>query len=120
MAHDGPASSTPQWATMNSPAAHNTGLENWGNALAQLRGNRWYCVALALGIYLFQLDIGSDLIGGSPQRAWLDDQLKSLPKSVDFILIGLRHSPVADVQTRTKVDHNLRPNEMSLRNYLAA
>jgi len=105
---------------MNSPAAYNRELQNLWTALAQLRGNRWNCVALASRIYLFQLDIGSDLIGGSPQRAWLNVQLKSLPKSIDFVLIGLRHSPVADVQTRTKVDHNLRPNEMPLRNYLAA
>jgi hypothetical protein len=34
------------------------------------------------------------------------------------VLIALHHPPVADVQTRLRVDHNPRPNEIALRDYL--
>lgn len=96
------------------------GLENWWNAFPELRGKRWYSVALGSRIYLLQLDTMSDLTDGSPQRAWLDAQLKTLPKSVDFVLIELHHPPVADIQTRIEVDHNPRPNEIALRDYLTS
>ncbi len=96
------------------------GLENWWSAFPELRGKRWYSVALGSRISLIQLDTMSDLTDGSPQRAWLDAQLKALPKSVDFVLIGLHHPPVADIQTRIEVDHNPRPNEIALRDYLSS
>ena len=96
------------------------GLENWWSAFPELRAKRWYSVALGSRVYLIQLDTMSDLTKESPQRAWLDDQLKTLPKSVDFVMIGLHHPPVADIQTRIEVDHNPRPNEISLRDYLTA
>ena len=96
------------------------GLENWWTAFPELRGKRWYSVALGSRISLIQLDTMSDLTDASPQRAWLDAQLKALPKSVDFVLIGLHHPPVADIQTRIEVDHNPRPNEIALRDYLSS
>lgn len=94
------------------------GQENWWTAFPELRGKRWYSVALGSRMYLIQLDTLSDLGNGSAQRGWLDAQLKQLPKTVDFVLIGLHHPPVADVQTRFEVDHNPRPNEIALRDYL--
>ncbi len=94
------------------------GLENWWTAFPELRGKRWYSVALGSRIYLIQLDTMSDLQDGSEQRTWLDAQLKQLPKTVDFVLIGLHHPPVADIQTRFEVDHNPRPNEIALRDFL--
>ncbi len=96
------------------------GIENWWAAFPELRGKRWYSVSLGSRIYLIQLDTTSDLMNGSAQRAWLDAQLRGLPKSVDFVLIGLHHPPVADVQTHIEVDHNPRPNEIALRDYLTA
>ena len=96
------------------------GQENWWTAFPELRGKRWYSVALGSRIYLIQLDTMSDLLDGSPQRVWLDAQLKDLPKSVDFVMVGLHHPPVADVQTRIEVDHNPRPNEIALRDYLTS
>jgi len=42
-----------------------------------------------------------------------------LPASVDFVMVSLHHPPVADVQTHIEVDHNPRPNEMALRDYLS-
>ena len=96
------------------------GIENWWGAFPELRGMRWYSVALGSRVRMIQLDSTSDLTDGSKQRAWLAGQLKSLPAMVDFVMIGLHHPPVADVQTRIEVDHNPRPNEIALRDYLGA
>lgn len=94
------------------------GVQNWWAAFPELRGMRWYSVALGKRIYLIQLDSMSDLTDGSAQRQWLEAQMKGLPKSVDFVMIGMHHPPVADIQTRIEVDHNPRPNEIALRDYL--
>ncbi len=96
------------------------GVENWWTAFPELRGRRWYSVALGTRIYMIQLDTMSELTDGSAQRTWLDAQLRGLPKTVDFVMIGLHHPPVADIQTRIEVDHNPRPNEIALRDYLTA
>ncbi len=96
------------------------GVENWWKAFPELRGRRWYSVALGSRILMIQMDSTSDLTDGSAQRAWLDAQLKALPKTVDFVMIGLHHPPVADLQTRIEVDHNPRTNEIALRDYLTA
>jgi hypothetical protein len=96
------------------------GLENWWSAFPELRGKRWYSVALGSRVELVQLDTTSDLTDGSPQRAWLDAQLRALPSEVEFVLIALHHPPVADIQTRYEVDHNPRPNEIALRDALTS
>ena len=96
------------------------GLKNWWTNFPELRGMRWYSVALGSRLYLIQLDSMSDLTDASPQRKWLDNQLKTLAPTVDFVLIGLHHPPVADIQLHIEVDHNPRPNEIALRDYLTA
>jgi hypothetical protein len=93
-------------------------LNHWWGAFPELKGMRWYSVALGKRIYIINLDSTSPLVDGSPQRLWLAGQLDHLPKSVDFVMIGLHHPPVADIQTRYEVDHNPRPNEIALRDYL--
>jgi hypothetical protein len=95
-------------------------IDHWWAAFPDFRGLRWYSVALGSRIYIISLDSNSDLVDGSPQRAWLKDQLDHLSKSVDFVLIGLHHPPVADIQTRIEVSHNPRPNEIALRDYLSS
>jgi hypothetical protein len=95
-------------------------IEHWWTAFPELRGKRWYSVALGKRIYLVNLDSMSDLTDGSPQRAWLQEQIEHLPKTVDFVMIALHHPPVADIQTRFEVDHNPRGNEIPLRNYLSS
>lgn len=95
------------------------GLENWWTQFPELRGRRWYSVALGSRILLLQLDAKSKLTEGSEQRAWLEGQMEGLPATVDFVMIALHHPPVADVQTRMQMDHNPQPNELSLRDYLA-
>jgi hypothetical protein len=95
-----------------------TGVEAWWAAFPELKGMRWYSVALGDRLSLIQLDSTSDLTPGSKQIQWLRAQLASLPPSVDFVLITMHHPPVADVQTHLEVDHNPRPNEIALRDLL--
>lgn len=94
------------------------GLADWYAAFPQLTGHRWYSVALGDRLSLIQLDSLSDLTPDSPQISWLRTQLAALPPTVDFVLINMHHPPVADVQTHIHTDHNPRPNEIALRDFL--
>jgi len=94
-------------------------LKNWWAAFPELNNRRWYSVQFGNHLYLINLDSNSDLLEDSQQMLWLQDQIAHLPKSVQFVFIGLHHPPVADKQTLTEVDHNPRPNEIALRNYLS-
>jgi len=71
-------------------------LENWWTAFPELRGMRWYSVALGKRVYLLNVDSEIDLIAGSDQRKWIEDQIAHLDKSVDFVLIALHRPPVAE------------------------
>src|SRR5579859_3396091 len=97
----------------------NLALKNWWAAFPELNNRRWYSVQLGKHIYLINVDSNADLSESSRQMLWLQDQVQRLPKSVKFVLIGLHHPPVADIQTRIEVDHNPRPNEIALRDYLS-
>lgn len=94
-------------------------LENWWATFPELRGLRWYSVALSAGVWGVSLDSDSSLLPGSAQRLWLAQQLPHLPAKVRFVLISLHHPPVADAQTGKAADHNPRPNERALADYLA-
>jgi hypothetical protein len=94
------------------------GVAEWWKAFPELKGMRWYSVALGDRISLMELDSTSDLTAGSKQIKWLRAQLTALPSSVDFVMISLHHPPVADIQTRYQVDHNPRPNEIALRDFI--
>ena len=94
-------------------------LQNWWGAFPELKDRRWYSVALGSRVYLICLDSNSDLMPGSAQRTWLEDQVAHLPAKVQFVFVALHHPPVADIQTKFHVDHNPRPNEISLRDYLS-
>lgn len=93
-------------------------LKNWWATFPELKNRRWYSVALGPPLYLLALDSASDLQPGSPERKWIEDQIAHLPSTVDFLFIALHHPPVADTQTRFHTDHNPRPNEIALRDYL--
>lgn len=95
-------------------------LKNWWTTFPELKNRLWYSVALGSRIFLLVLDSDTSLLPDSLQRKWLENQIASLPTTVDFVIIALHHPPVADIQTRFHVDHNPRPNEISLREYLAA
>ncbi len=93
-------------------------LENWWAAFPELRNRRWYSTQLGPRIYIIALDSDASLLPGSDQAKWLAAQIDALPASTDFVVITMHHPPVADVQTRVEVDHNPRPNEIALRDYL--
>ena len=96
-------------------------LENWWNAfpeIPQLRNRRWYSAQLGSSLYFIALDSAASLLPGAEQRKWLEQQIADAPKTVRFIVLNLHHPPVADVQTTMHVDHNPRPNEISLADYL--
>jgi hypothetical protein len=93
-------------------------LERWWETFPELRGRRWYSVALGSKVLGIDLDSDSSLLPGSEQRIWLEDQIAGLGGAVRLVLIVMHHPPVADVQTVKLTDHNPRPNEISLAGYL--
>ncbi len=95
------------------------GVQAWWGAFPELKGRRWYSVQLGDCMSLIQLDSNSDLTAASEQLNWFRAQVAGLPATVDFVLISLHHPPVADIQTHIEVDHNPRPNEIALRDFLS-
>jgi hypothetical protein len=93
-------------------------LERWWNAFPELRGWRWYSVAIGTKVVSIELDTDTSLLPGSEQRIWFEHQVAALDPSVRFVLIVMHHPPVADVQTSKQADHNPRLNERSLAEYL--
>jgi acid phosphatase type 7 len=94
-------------------------LENWWNAFPELRNRRWYSGQLGSRVYLLVLDSATSLLPGSDQARWIEKQVDGLPASIDFVIVSLHHPPVADIQQHIEVDHNPRPNEIALRDYLS-
>ena len=95
-------------------------LEHWWSAFPNLRNRRWYSAQIGAAIYTISLDSDASLLARSDQQNWLNAQLNDLPRSVKFVFISMHHPPVADIQTKINVSHNPRPNEIALRDYLAA
>ena len=93
-------------------------LDRWWSAFPELRGLRWYSVAIGSKLVGIALDSDTSLLPGSAQRTWLESQVSSLDPAVRVVLIVMHHPPVADVQTVKLVDHNPRPNEQALAAYL--
>jgi acid phosphatase type 7 len=93
-------------------------LERWWDTFTQLRGRRWYSVAIGDKVVGLALDSDTSLLPGSDQRLWFEDQVASLDPKVRVVLIIMHHPPLADVQTSKLTDHNPRPNEQSLIAYL--
>jgi hypothetical protein len=93
-------------------------LDRWWDTFPELRGRRWYSVAIGAKVVGVALDSDASLLPGSEQRAWLESQVDSLDPAVRVVLIVMHHPPVADVQTVKLVDHNARQNEQSLAEYL--
>lgn len=103
-----------------SACAEPTCLQRWWDTFPQLRGRRWYSVAVGARVVGIALDSDTSLLPGSEQRNWLESQLASLGSAVRLVLIAMHHPPVADVQTVRLTDHNPRPNEQSLEALLSA
>jgi acid phosphatase type 7 len=94
-------------------------LERWWIAFPELHGRRWYSVALGNQVLAVALDSDASLLPDSEQRLWLEHQLSGMDPRVRVVLIVLHHPPVADVQTTKLPDHNPRPNEQALADYLS-
>jgi acid phosphatase type 7 len=94
-------------------------LENWWTNFPEMRNRRWYSVQLGSRVYLLALDSDASLLPGSDQATWIGKQIAGMPSSIDFVIVTLHHPPVADLQTHIEVDHNPRPNEIALRDYLS-
>jgi hypothetical protein len=95
-------------------------LERWWDAFPELRGRRWYSVAIGTKVMGIELDTDASLLPGSEQRTWLENQIAGLDPAVRFVLMVLHHPPVADVQLTKETNHNPRPNELALAEYLKA
>lgn len=93
-------------------------LDRWWDTFPELRGRRWYSVAIGAKLVGVALDSDASLLPGSEQRAWLESQVDSLDPAVRVLLIVMHHPPVEDVQTAKLVDHYARENEQSLAAYL--
>lgn len=93
-------------------------LDRWWSVFPELRGLRWYSVAVGSKLLAIALDSDTSLLPGSAQRTWLEGQISSLGPAVRAVLIVMHHPPVAAVQTVKLVDHNARPNERALAAYL--
>jgi hypothetical protein len=103
-----------------SACSEPTCLERWWEAFPELRGRRWYSVALGAKVVCVALDSDSSLLPGGEQRVWFENQVAGLGPRVRFVMIVMHHPPVADVQTSKLPDHNPRPNEIALAQYLKA
>lgn len=93
-------------------------LERWWNTFPELRGRRWYSVAIGSRVVSIELDTDTSLLPGSPQRAWLESQVAGLDSQVRLVLMVMHHPPMADMQSGNMMDHNPRPNEVALAEYL--
>jgi len=93
-------------------------LDRWWGAFPELRGLRWYSVAVGSKLIGIALDSDTSLLPGSAQQLWLERQITSLDPRVQVVLIVMHHPPVAAVQTVKFADHNARPNEQALAAYL--
>jgi hypothetical protein len=93
-------------------------LEHWWQTFPELRGQRWYSVALGAKVVGIELDTDTSLLPGSAQRLWFENQVATLNPQVRFVLIVMHHPPVADVQLRNITDHNPRANEITLADFL--
>jgi hypothetical protein len=71
-------------------------LDNWWNTFGQLKGNRWYSVTVGSNLLALVLDSDAALKRGSPQRAWLEEQIEGADPHIQFILIVLHFPPVRD------------------------
>jgi 3',5'-cyclic AMP phosphodiesterase CpdA len=109
-----PALGNHEFSQCESPVC----LENWWTAFPELRGQRWYAADISPRVRFLALDTMSGVGSQSEQRVWLERELRTLPDAIDFVVIALHHPPVADFQTRLRVDHNPRPNELTLAEYL--
>ena len=89
-------------------------LEHRWQTFPELRGRRWYSLALGSELRFIALDSNASLLPGSEQSLWLQQQIDNLAGSVRFLVILLHHPP------RTDAPEGVRANEAALAVQLAA
>ena len=94
-------------------------LEDWWSNFPEMRNRRWYSAQLGARVYVLALDTDASLLPESDQARWIEKQISGLPSSIDFVILTMHHPPVADIQKHIEVDHNPRPNEIALRDFLS-
>jgi hypothetical protein len=94
-------------------------LEAWWDNFPELKNRRWYSAQFGSRVYMLALDSDASLLPGSDQARWIEKQIDDLPSSIDFVILTMHHPPVADIQKHIEVDHNPRPNEIALRDFLS-
>jgi hypothetical protein len=111
-----PALGNHEFAACSEPEC----LDRWWSEFPELRDRRWYSVALGSKVLALALDSGVSLLAGSEQRLWLQEELAARSPKVRLVLIVMHHPPVADLQTDQLANHNPRPNEQALADYLGS
>jgi hypothetical protein len=111
-----PALGNHEFAACAEPAC----LDRWWGEFPELRGRRWYSVAVGSKVLAVALDSDAALLAGSEQRLWLEGELAAPSPKLRLIIIFLHHPPVADLQTDKMANHNPQPNELALADYLAS
>src|ERR1022692_1277918 len=81
------------------PCAEQQCLGYWWDAFPELHSRRWYSVALGEKVLAIALDSNAELLPGSDQRSWLEEQIAGMSPQVRCVVIILHHPPVADIQT---------------------
>jgi hypothetical protein len=111
-----PALGNHEFAACSEPVC----LERWWGEFPELRGRRWYSVALGSEVLAVALDSDAPLSAGRDQRVWLEAELAAPSPKLKLVVIFLHHPPVADEQTGAMANHNPRSNEAALGDYLAS
>ncbi|HWZ34151.1 MAG TPA: metallophosphoesterase [Bryobacteraceae bacterium] len=93
-------------------------LENWWTAFPKLRNRRWYSAAIGSRMYVLNLDTNSSMLQGSDQMKWIQAEVAALKSTVKFVFFNLHHPPVADLMPEIGAEHNPRPNEIALADFL--
>jgi acid phosphatase type 7 len=92
------------------------GVRYFAETFPELKGYLYYSVQIG-NVYLIALDCTESYGEGSPQRAWLSEQLDHLPASVDFVFF-LSHMPLyADLQSQVMATLP-NPAELALREFI--
>jgi acid phosphatase type 7 len=93
-------------------------LANYFSRFPNLQQNRFYSLRFA-SCWMLVLDSSLDESSG-PQAQWLQNQLQTLPDSVDFLFVVLHHPPYTSSSDEKLFGggHSARSKEQSLANLL--
>jgi len=95
------------------------GITNWWKEFPELKGLRWYSVQLGEQVYVLCLDSNFEaLAAGKPQRIWLQQQLASLPPSVNYVFFVLHHAQAGDYLEGRSSSYDSRASDDNLEDYL--